>query len=321
MPSQLRPQPAAARGRPCQRPARVPAPRAASAPQRRGQRKFEVTSAKIASAASRAHSATGYHRTTYQRRERVMELWQAVLREQVPQPERTLATLLVDMFAPTTATTLCHTATASIVELRESVEWDDAARWLRKTCAARDDERKPARPITPQEVMAVCRLGRDDVWATIWSLWVSASRHADFNTAFTTHRWRTPPNTELHRIRFPQFKSDLFNLRHCSKTLEIKSSEAPWLEQCVAAPASYARCMARLKRVAMDLSLHSLRRGACSFMASKGVPAHQQLALTLHTVEGEPKAVRRYAEPSPVAEETLLQRRLSSMLAAAVRPH
>ena len=202
--------------------------------------------------------------STTKRRSRTRELWDAAPELQPLAPERFFAALLQQMFAPTTAVTYGLTASSHIKTLQHNTEWDNALRWLRKECAKRSHERKAATPALPSDLH---RLTSRAEFPTLFTLMVSASRRADLDAAQVTHIWPVGKRHLAVRVAFPQMKSDLFGQRSLAKILEVSPRQADLICDATTQPAPYRKCLQAMHTV--DKTVHSLRRGAVSFLAGK----------------------------------------------------
>jgi hypothetical protein len=100
------------------------------------------------------------------------------------------------------------------------------------------------------------------------------------------------------------FKSDLFGLRKVSKWILLNRRELQVWISTLKTPASYSQVLAALKSIHRDLSVHSLRRGALTRLATCGVPMPSLALLSLHTPDKDPTiAVRRYVDVHPTQPE------------------
>jgi hypothetical protein len=276
-----------------------------------------VVESDLRQAAEFALNMRGFANTTLQRRQRLRLMWQEVQRKhpqhhQVP-ASRVFAALIWQRYAPTTAVTYTLSAMSAVPELKGDADYADAVRWIRKEAAKLARKRKPAIPATPEQVR---RLLADKqiaagVKATIMTLYVTASRHADLAGCEITKLWRKR-ETSILRIEYRQFKSDLFGQRFVSKTVELTAETEAKVFTSLNRPVPYRRVWLAMKK--QGLTVHSLRRGAVTQLTRLQVPPEHILLLTLHTMKEEPTAVRRYTDPTSNGPEQQVQRKLSKLL-------
>lgn len=145
-----------------------------------------------------------------------------------------------------------------------------------------------------------------DIGWTIRLMWVSASRHADVLQAQL--RMVAPG---VMRMSWTVQKSDRYGERRISKFITWAGG--------VRIPASYWRVLRQMKTASPELTVHSVRRGAMTFLADQGHEMARIRELSQHTPTDDPNlAVRRYVDPSPNQPESRRQQSMSQELAGAI---
>jgi hypothetical protein len=141
---------------------------------------------------------------------------------------------------------------------------------------------------------------------TIQVMWTSACRHADLLRATTT---RVAP--DILQMTWGWQKSDLRGKRHLCKFIVYPHRLPQW--------AGYHQVYRAVKKVDQQLTVHSIRRGALTYLASRGFSHAQIGKLSLHTPQSdEALAVRRYVDPHFSQPEGQLQLQMSKALWQAI---
>lgn len=154
-----------------------------------------------------------------------------------------------------------------------------------------------------------------DVKKTIWSMWISASRHVDLLKIDNQVWWQKGVCQWL----MGTFKSDRYGLRAVSKFLTVIDRETRlWMRISPFRWATYRTVLYHLKKFDGDLTVHSVRRGAVTALANMGYSMKEIELMTAHTpTDDKHLAVRRYIDPTPNQPESKLQLRMSADLGKA----
>lgn len=216
---------------------------------------------------------------------------------------RGLAQLWYEQKAPGTALTYMRTLCALKPEAKRDVQV--VMTEARKEATVLSAKRAMA--ATPQDVRAVMRLS-PQVAPTLLALWVTASRHADLNQI--TRVTGYPPTTVM--LQWNRQKSDRFGQRAVTKCV---CWDRPWPKEW----APYRSVLAAMKNYRQDLTVHSIRRGAVSYLSQQGHSFEEIAMLTAHTPSADPNlAVRRYADPHPAQPESKTQMEMSRKLMRSI---
>jgi hypothetical protein len=244
---------------------------------------------------ARAASAvsTSYRRT----QRRVLEQWNCM-----PHLE-SLLSLWDTQVKPSTALLWTRTLLGLLPHLRNAlsrrmiVVWERESAVVTRRALVADPELLRKNPIASD-----IRTAR-----TIQVMWTSACRHADLLRATTA---MVAPG--IHRMTWAWQKSDLRGKRHLCKFIVYPRPLPRW--------ASYQQVYRAIKKIHPELTVHSIRRGALTYLASKGYSHSEIGKLSLHTPQSdEALAVRRYVDPHFTQPEGQLQLRMSSDLWQAIR--
>jgi len=196
-----------------------------------------------------------------------------------------------------------HLAMRPEMKSKEVMTYLDA---LRQEGGVRHSSRAiPARPA--QVKFLLSQPTAVDVRSTISFLWRSASRHGDLPRVHDVKHW---PD-QVQEFQWGAFKSDRYGVRAVSKFIP---RDPRWnLEPC-----SYKKMLQTIQRYYPELTSHSLRRGAVTYLSSRGYSMKEIRLLTAHTPTEDPDlAVRRYVNPSPNQPESKLQLNMSRVLLEA----
>jgi len=169
---------------------------------------------------------------------------------------------------------------------------------------------KRARPITPKEFQLLFSSAPLRVSLTAMMMLLSASRHMDLLKVIRYRHF-------IHAVvmlQWANMKSDRYGVRAVSKFIEIPKHYLQHVQSLEIA--TYREVYYELKKVAKDLSVHSIRRSAATNLAEAGFSNAEIQSLTGHTPTADPHlAVRQYIDPSPNQPESQLQIRMSQALA------
>jgi hypothetical protein len=223
---------------------------------------------------------------------RVKEQW-----EELPDLEALLGRW--DMrVKPSTALLWVRTLTRWKPELRNATSRRMVVAWEREAAVV---TRRAVVALPSQVLMATTSSGVE-IARTIEFLWSSACRHADLAKADII---QVAPG--IHRMKWAWQKSDLRGRRHLCKFVWNPPLPSRW--------ATYAQVYHTMKRVHKDLTVHSLRRGALTYLAGQGFSHPDIGRFSLHTPQAdESLGVRRYIDPHHQQSEGQLQLRMSRVL-------
>lgn len=169
---------------------------------------------------------------------------------------------------------------------------------------------KRARPITPIEFQHLLSRAPLRVSLTAIMMLLSASRHMDL---LKVAKYRHFVHA-IVMLQWANMKSDRYGVRAVSKFIEIPEHYLQHIQRLELA--TYREVYCELKKVAKDLSVHSIRRSAATNLAEAGFSNAEIQSLTGHTPTADPHlAVRQYIDPSPNQPESRLQIRMSRALA------
>lgn len=142
---------------------------------------------------------------------------------------------------------------------------------------------------------------------TILFLWVGALRHGDLRTATITRM-----TDQVVRVQWSVQKSDRLGRRFLTKFVIFPFAVGPpW--------ANYRETYETVKAQNIQLTVHSLRRGALTHLADKGYSHAEIATFSLHAPTSDAHlAVRRYVDPSPSQPEGGLQLQMSLTLLRAL---
>jgi hypothetical protein len=254
--------------------------------------------------------------STMTRRRRVEDLWNRFLTLRPTGSVHLFArSLLAAGLSRKTATSYVGVLKVIKPQLTTPRKWTATMRGLRKLAAT--EKVRPARAATPEQMTEVLQRASPKIRATILLLWVSASRHADLKHAHIKGEWRMSDGSTVISVAFQAFKSDIFGRRAVTKQLRVSSSVASEIRQALRHKVSYALVLRAMKTG--GLTVHSIRRGATSYLATK-VPPEKIVLLTAHSTatSKETTALRAYLEESPLSTEGQTQQELSQLLVKAV---
>jgi hypothetical protein len=262
-----------------------------------------------------APTLSGWSTSTMARRNRVTELWGELQARLPTATARVFAATLVEILSIHTAVSYFATWLAMEPERKDS-ESRDALRALRKMAAL--EEETPAVAATVPEMQLLMTSATQPLRSLIFTLWVTACRYGDLESAIVAQEWPTESPTEIILLlRFLRSKSDQFGERKLTKYLRLYNEEAAWVRRALTESIPYAEALRMLKRHCPGLSMHSFRRGAVSHLIATGSWEREVVTLTCHA-DG-PKSVSRYIAPTPLSEAAMTQQRLSARLAAVLR--
>lgn len=218
------------------------------------------------------------------------------------------AALLFHRYAPTTATSYF----AIISKWHMSEKCPEAMRWLQVQTARARPVRANAVPMTKwRAVVTSLATASPSSAATVLMSLLSASRHADLAAMELEATFVTPPTITLH-IRLLPHKSDRNGRRHLFKFIEVPRHWSTLVIKLLRQKAwvSYRQVHAALKP--FDLTPHSMRRSAITFLAARYDPT-QILHLSGHTpaAGAEAPMLRIYIDPHPSQTIPRLQCRMS----------
>jgi len=199
-------------------------------------------------------------------------------------------------YAPSTAVTYAATL-RRIIPADLDATLEVALRALRKAapiCALRR-----AQAVTPSLMLKVTNAKEAARWTAIL-LYVSATRHGDL-AAVSFGVWEGPtPEMAILQLQFAPHKSDVFGQRNISKWVVWPKVLLRHLRSL----APYAATLKFMHKMGAELTVHSLRRGAATGLASAGYAMEEILLLTGHTPSADPNlAVRRYIDAHPAQPE------------------
>lgn len=209
-----------------------------------------------------------------------------------------LAQLWYERKAPSTAAHYIRTLSAMRPDLRSEMQVTLTEARKEATVLAA----KRAKAASPRDVKRIME-GNPTIAVTVLAMWVSASRHADL---LQITRMTKFPLTVM--VQWSRMKSDRFGQRAVTKCLYW---DQPWPKEW----APYRSVLNGIKKTCPELTVHSLRRGAVSWLSQQGHSFSEIAALTAHTPSADPNvAVRRYADPHPSQPEAQTQRSMSKAL-------
>ena len=216
--------------------------------------------------------------------------------------------MLATAFAPSSALTYGLVAKAHIKDLREDPHSKEALLFLKK--AAAEATTKKATPITPAEVRTAIESSPRRVANTIKLLWISAARHADLKAGklVLSDGGKKFTTVVLH---FGPWKSDRTGSRQATKALPVDKGILELLT--TRSYASYEEVAKFLARVNPSLTVHSIRRGAITFLGQTHSP-EDIAVLTQHAAGQSRSGAHRYLPPTANGPMASLQLRLACML-------
>jgi integrase len=201
-------------------------------------------------------------------------------------------------YKPGTALTKAHTLLGLLPHLK-SIETRDLLDVWRKEDSV---IARPAPIVTPEQLRALLPRCPAHARATILLQWVSGCRHADLLKARLE---KVTP--DVLRMSWSTQKSDRLGKRHLTKFIYYPLPLLPL--------ANYREVYGRMKIIAPDLTVHSIRRGALTYLAEQGHSHEEIMKLSLHAPTADPcLAVRRYIEPTHLQPEAVTQIHLSKAL-------
>jgi hypothetical protein len=204
---------------------------------------------------------------------------------------------------PSTALLWTHTLLSLMPELRSALTRRMIKVWEREAAVVT----RRALVVGPEQLRLPLIPSDINTARTIQMLWTSACRHADLARATTV---TVAPG--IHRMTWGWQKSDLRGKRHLCKFVVYPHYIPHW--------ATYRQVYRVMKKIHPDLTVHSIRRGALTYLASMGFSHAQIGKLSLHTPQSdESLAVRRYVEPHQNQPEGQLQIQMSQTLWRAIR--
>jgi hypothetical protein len=200
-----------------------------------------------------------------------------------------------------TAATYTRTALRLRPELRttEVMRYLDCLRQEATILASRR-----ALAAAPQDIQKILRAEPPKTRRTIRLLWVTASRHADLGRMASVQL----VSDNVWMAKWGAMKGDRYGQRCVTKFFFWKGTiPRPF--------ASYRTVLEAMKKTNQDLTAHSVRRGAVTFLSDQGYPNNSIAMLTGHAPTSDPHlAIRRYADPSPNQPESKLQIQMSKAL-------
>jgi hypothetical protein len=203
---------------------------------------------------------------------------------------------------PSTALLWIHTLTRWKPVLRNATSRRMVTVWEREAAVVT----RRAVAALPQQVQLATTSSDVGIARTIEFLWSSACRHADLARAEIT---QVAPG--IHRMKWAWQKSDLRGRRHLCKFVWNPPRPLRW--------ATYAQVYQAMKRVHKELTVHSLRRGALTFLSEQGYSHADIGRFSLHTPQAdESLGVRRYIDAHHHQPEGQLQLRMSRTLWEAI---
>jgi hypothetical protein len=163
-----------------------------------------------------------------------------------------------------------------------------------------------AKPIVPLQIQQAVRTSDATIARTIQFLWTSACRHADLGRAEIQ---TVAPG--IHQMKWAWQKSDIRARRFLCKFVLLPTLPEAW--------ATYDQVYRTLKRTHPDLTVHSIRRGALTLLATLGYSHAEIGLLSLHTPQSdESLGVRRYIDPNISQPEARKQLEMSTKLWRAI---
>ena len=250
-----------------------------------------------------------YHESTYRRRKRVRAIYN-LLKNRVTGPAGLIGTM-AQVYSWTTAWSYALTMQAEFPQLAKDRGWKDALLWLEKQKAKRRLETHQAEPATPIQVQTLLKgpgtLQQKTALAVMWN---SLSRYGDIQHMVTSRIWNHLGRDVLVKVNLEVWKSDPHGRRHASKTFILPGAMVPILMK--GGIPSYNQMLSWIKSSYPTLSCHSFRRGGVSFAAGFHT-GEEIVALTMHTMPGEPVAIRLYTDPRARSKETETQMRVSEI--------
>ena len=223
---------------------------------------------------------------------------------------------LIRVWEKTTVPNVTVSYAATLLKLRpdlRTAEVKDALDRVRQKGGPLTTKR--ARPVTPNEVLRAMDQAKDiRVRRTLFLIFVSASRHMDL---FRVLKWADSIARGVLMLQWASWKSDRYGTRAFSKFVHIPQRFRYLFKEWTLA--SYYEVYSALKKVCSDLSVHSLRRGACSLLACAGFTMEEIQLLTGHTPTADKcLAVRGYVDPHESQPECQLQLRMSRTVGNAL---
>jgi hypothetical protein len=245
------------------------------------------TRTRVANAVSSSHQRTV---------RRVQEQW-----EELPDLEALLGRW--DMrVKPSTALLWVRTLTRWKPELRNATSRRMVVVWEREAAVVT----RRAVVALPAQVKRATTSSDIKIARTIEFLWSSACRHADLARADIS-----PVAPGIYRMKWAWQKSDLRGRRYLCKFVWNPPLPPQW--------ATYDQVYQAMKRVHADLTVHSLRRGALTYLSAQGYSHAEIGRFSLHTPQtDESLGVRRYIDPHPTQPEGRRQLQMSETLWKAI---
>lgn len=175
---------------------------------------------------------------------------------------------------------------------------------------------KRAKAVTAVQMRHLLESGPERVQRTLLLLFLGACRHADLLRVQCLHS--TAIIRGVIMLQWGAFKSDRYGLRAYAKFLFLPPRYRHLFKDWTIA--TYREVYRHIKFHYGELSVHSLRRGACTLLAELGFTMSEIALLTGHTPTSDPSlGVRRYVDPSEKQPESQLQLRMSSALAKTLQ--
>ena len=166
--------------------------------------------------------------------------------------------------------------------------------------------------ITPQQLNYALTKVPEPIARAIVLMWISASRHKDLLRVHQTQAAHIYRGVIL--LQWAAFKSDRYGIRAVCKFCFIPPRFRHLFKEWNIA--TYQQVYYHLKKISQDLTVHSLRRGACTLLAEAGFSMEEIGMLTGHTPTTDPHlAVRRYIDPLENQPESQKQLSMSKTLA------
>jgi hypothetical protein len=258
----------------------------------------------------------GWASSTELRRIRMERLWRKCVALDLSPSG--VAGFLVSAFAPSTALTYAAVLTKA-TPLGKNEQWLLKYRAIRLWAAKKEQQVRAtqAQPLSPYQ----CRqflLRRDEppeTRATVLLLWLLAARHGDLQ-----YMHAKAHSEDVLEIRMFGGKSDIFSLHRESKWVRTTAGWGRIFTEMLAKQKwqVYAEILKALKRLQPNLSVHSIRRGAISALATRWSP-HQIALLSGHANPQQRLGSLKYIEMKPSQTQPKLVLEMSDFLWEEVR--
>lgn len=309
------------------------APNSSGALQIRGHARLSVWDTRLLVAASQAKAAVrrgelvASSKSTIDRRARVRKIFR-LLRDHVSNAVEVLATIRAT-FKPTTAHTYAVTLASLYPVLRRDKEFAEGLIVLQRdvAIARMKGEVDTAVPIQPQQLIQTLARSSRIVRAYLLVMWLTASRYADVQRMYIQARWQ-PDRLGLPakvadaeiiviRVGLPVWKSDRQGTRFFMKAFcWPRTMRLPSL--ATLKTISYDTVYDTLQSTSLELTGHSLRRGALEALTSMGTPAEEMILVTGHAQKMENRSLPIYLPRQAPDETAKIQARHSYRLLSLV---